>query len=52
MEAVNTAPSGRNQEVGGTVMVHVTHRHGIKPEGVSRDSTGECLDEMAVLSGV
>src|SRR5512133_3370311 len=41
MEAVNTTPSGSDQEVSGTVLVHVAHGHGIKAERISRGSAGE-----------
>ena len=49
MEAVNTTPSGGDQEVGGTVLVHVAHGHGIKPERISRNSAGVGLDEIVFL---
>src|SRR6185437_8156253 len=52
MEAVNATPSGGNQEVGGTVLVHVAHGHGIKAERISRNSAGEGFDEMTVFAGI
>ena len=52
MEAMNTAPSGGDEEVGGTVLVHVAHGHGIKPERISWNSAGEGIDEMTIFAGI